>query len=99
MSAHGKSNVAALVKKYAGENMLVIADGAAFCCEMEKLNQFIEGGANVSLYLPESFEWIILKSGLIEGVEEILARSYDFVESTEFLSWERYFSAIFIEKN
>lgn len=29
--------------------------------------QLIKIGSNVALYLPESFEWLILKSGLIEN--------------------------------
>ena len=46
--------------------MLVVADGAAFGCEMEKIMQLIRLGRRIILYLPESFEWLVLKSGIIE---------------------------------
>lgn len=97
-SAHGKSNVITLLRRHFDKSILVIADGAAFGCEMDKINQIIESGGNISLYLPESFEWIILKSGLIDGVEEILSHPYDFIESSEFFSWERFFSDVLREK-
>ena len=42
----------------------MIADGAAFGSEMEKLMRLIKGYPNIALYLPESFEWLILKSGV-----------------------------------
>ena len=41
---------------------------------------------NIKLYLPESFEWIILKSGLIEGkkLKEILEKPEEYIDSREF---------------
>lgn len=52
------------------------------------------------MYLPESFEWIILKSGVLEGkdLNEILERPEEFIESSEFVSWERFFYR-FIDKD
>ena len=34
---------------------------------MEKLHKLSRIHRNIKLYLPESFEWIILNAGLIEG--------------------------------
>ena len=65
-SAHGKSNIFTVIVKSPDEKTLVIADGAAFGSEMEKLMRLIKNHPNIVLYLPESFEWLILKSGLIE---------------------------------
>lgn len=42
------------------EEICVIADGAAFGPEMEKLYSLAEQKKNVKMYLPESFEWMIL---------------------------------------
>lgn len=64
---------------------------------MEKL---IGRKQNVLLYLPESFEWLILKSGIVNDkeVRDILLAPQEYIESGEYLSWERYFSALLIEK-
>ena len=46
--------------------------------------RLIEGGKCVSLYLPESFEWIILRSGLLKDseVDKILDGPEKYVESS-----------------
>jgi hypothetical protein len=53
----------------------------------------------VKCYLPESFEWLILKSGQIDGkvVQDILQHPEDFIESREYFSWERFFTVLLIE--
>lgn len=55
---------------------------------------------NIKLYLPESFEWIILSSGVIEGkdISEILEQPEKFIESQEYFSWERYFTSLLSQK-
>lgn len=99
ISAQGKSNIFATVVKHMDENVLIIADGAAFGAEMGKLNQLLEWNQNINLYLPESFEWLILSSGLIEdsGLLGKLEHSEDYIESKEYFSWERYFTAQLIQ--
>ena len=51
---------------------------------------------NIKLYLPESFEWLILKSGLVDGrkVQTILEVPENYIESSEYFSWERYFTKL-----
>lgn len=99
ISASGKSNIFAAVVKHPDERILVIADGAAFGSEMEKLVQLIKTDSDVALYLPESFEWLILKSGLIEegSIADILEHPEDYIESKDYFSWERYFTALLIQ--
>lgn len=99
ISAHGKSNIFAEIVKHLNEKILVIADGAAFGSEMEKLVRLIKGYSNIALYLPESFEWIILKSGVTGDSEiaEMLKHPEDYIESKEFFSWERYFTVQIIQ--
>ena len=48
--------------------------------------------------MPESFEYLILKSGLISTKElsNILVSTSDYVESEEYESWERYFTHLLI---
>ena len=96
ISAQGKSNIFANVVDHLNEKILVIADGAAFGSEMEKLVRLMKEHPNITLYLPESFEWIILKSGIIEdrNIAEMLEYPEDYIESKDFFSWERYFTAL-----
>ena len=48
---------------------------------------------NLMLYLPESFEWIILKSGVLSSkkLEDILAHPEMYIDSRKYFSWERFF--------
>lgn len=63
---------------------------------MNRLYRQSEKYKNIKLYLPESFEWSILKSGMIEEkkLKEILEKPEDYIDSREFLSWERYFAKL-----
>lgn len=99
VSARGKSNVFSAVKNYLSESILVIADGAAFGCEVGKLMQLAEQYSNIMLYLPESFEWLILKAGLVEGneIKEVLEHPEEQIESQEYFSWERYFTVKLVQ--
>lgn len=99
VSANGKSNVYRCICQADAETILVIADGAAFGPEMEKIVG-LQKAKNVILYLPESFEWLILKSDLIRDgeVHQILEKPSDFVESSEYFSWERFFTQLLIQK-
>lgn len=64
-SAGGKTKLYSLLCGMKDETC-VIADGAAIGAEMEKLHKLSRIHRNIKLYLPESFEWIILNAGLIE---------------------------------
>ena len=98
-SAGGKTKLYSLLCGMKDETC-VIADGAAIGAEMEKLHKLSQIHRNIKLYLPESFEWIILNAGLIEGkdISEILAQPEKFIESQEYFSWERYFTRLLSQK-
>ncbi len=98
-SAGGKTKLYSLLCGVK-EETCVIADGAAIGAEMEKLYKLSQMNENIKLYLPESFEWIVLSSGLIEGkdVSEILDQPEKFIESQEYFSWERYFAKLLSQK-
>ncbi|MBQ7498468.1 MAG: translation initiation factor 2 [Selenomonas sp.] len=95
VSAKGKSNIAEAILN-SSEAVVVIADGAAFGPEMERVTELMKTRDDVYLYLPESFEWLILQSGLVEkeGLSEMLARPYDYVDSEKFFSWEQFFTEV-----
>ncbi len=99
LSAKGKSNLKQTVAQ-SKKQVLVVADGAAIGSEMNELYQLMKLELSVKCYLPESFEWLILKSGLIDGkmVRNILEHPEDFVESSEYFSWERFFTALLVEQ-
>lgn len=101
VSAGGKSNIfAEVIQNLKEEKVLVIADGAAFGPEMDRLMKLAQQKNNILLYLPESFEWMILKSGILDDKEVriILAAPQEYIESEEYFSWERFFTALLIEK-
>lgn len=96
VSAGGKSNLFNIVKKIENEEVCVIADGAAIGPEMNRLYECTLKKNNVHLYFPESFEWLVLNSGLISGknIISILEHPEEYADSKEFFSWERFFTKI-----
>lgn len=99
-SMNGKSNIFHYLNIHKNEKILVIADGAAFGSEIDRVLRLISGRKNMALYLPESFEWLILSSGVLKNnsVTEILSAPYDYVESEKYFSWERFFTAVLIDE-
>ena len=78
----------------------MIADGAAFGSELEKIYQLMEAQPNkITLYLPESFEWLVLRSGILgsQTPKEILNHPSDNIESSLYFSWEQYFTDLLIQ--
>ena len=100
ISAGGKTNIRRSITDNEGKNILAIADGAAFGSEMNEIFLYVQRHPEVSLYLPESFEWLILKSGLIDGnrVADILQHTEDFAESSEYFSWERFYTKLIVSE-
>ena len=99
VSANGKSNIYRMISAIEEKNVLVIADGAAFGAEIRDIveRQRLYPG-RLGIFLPESFEWLILKSGLVSdpGWEKIAVPEL-FVDSAQYPSWERYFTALLVE--
>ena len=99
-SADGKSNIMLKLMESGDTRVLVVADGAAFGAEMEKVYSFHKlHPGKVTLYLPESFEWLILKSGILgeHTPTDILADPSAFIDSCEFFSWEQFFTHLLRE--
>lgn len=98
ISASGKSNIYNCVLENNNKRILIFADGAAFGSEIDSLVK-LHKKFDLIMYLPESFEWLILKSELFNNIEikNILASPSDYIESSEYLSWERFFTKTLIE--
>lgn len=101
ISAGGKSNIHSLIanNSFKGE-IMVIADGAAFASQMNKLHRLIRDMKNIHLFLPESFEWLILRADILRDRDtlKVLDAPEEYIESGDFLSWERFFSSYLVEK-
>ena len=99
-SAGGKSNIFHLLEQLGAERICVIADGAAIGPEIDRLYKYKKKKKNIHLYFPESFEWLILQSGLIQGkdIQAILENPEDYIDGREYFSWERYFTSLLIER-
>ena len=102
ISADGKSNIIQKLEENRDikGTKLIIADGAAFGSEMRELNVYLNNIENAALYAPESFEWLLLSCNIIPNinVQNILQKPEDYIESKDFVSWERFFTALLIDK-
>ena len=100
-SAGGKSNILRTVREKGTEKeVLIVADGAAFGPEMDRSMMFLQGHKNVHLYVPESFEWLILSANVLDDLEirRILNDPSAYIESSEYYSWERFFTKVLTER-
>ena len=79
----------------------VIADGAAIGPEMNGLYEISHKKKNIHLYLPESFEWIVLKSGLIDDreIRKILETPELFIDSKKIFQLGKIFYKLTYRKN
>ena len=98
-SAHGKSNIFGVLMQSSNPQTLVVADGAAFGADMEKVYQLstLRPG-HITLFLPESFEWLLLKAGVIRSAEidRILQAPTNHIDSEKYFSWEQFFTALLV---
>ena len=99
-SAGGKTKLFSKLLDCDGKRICIVADGAAIGPEMDALYKTALKNSNIKLYLPESFEWIILSSGLLEDkeVKAILDAPENYIESQIYFSWERYFTKLLVDK-
>ena len=97
-SAGGKSGIYRSILESKDERILVIADGAAFGPEMERVMS-LNRVKRMACFLPESFEWLILRSGLVKKKElqSILKNPSIFIESEKYFSWEQLFTKLLVD--
>lgn len=103
-SAGGKSNILGILQEKLldkeQKETLVIADGAAFGPEMAHISQLLRGNVNIKLYLPESFEWLLLYADIFNKpfIRKRLEEAENYIESEKYFSWERYFTNLLMEE-
>ncbi len=100
ISAKGNANIYNTILQREEKNLLVIADGAAFGQEIERV-KYLGKYKNITLYLPESFEWLILNSKLFyKGeIKDILKAPYNYIDSEEYYTWERFFTELLVQES
>ena len=100
ISSNGNGNLIKQVKELKTGDTLVIADGAAFGSLMEScLNAFrVQSSRRISLWLPESFEYLILKSNILksEKLMEIMENIPEYVDCEKYESWENFFTELLV---
>ena len=71
-------------------DILVIADGAAFGAMIEKCLEIFgsEDNRRITGWFPESFEYLILCSGLVDtkNLKDILENTWEYVDCKEYVS-------------
>ena len=99
ISSGGKSGVYRELASHHEEKVVVIADGAAFGSEIgDVVMQQNLHPNRVGIYLPESFEWVILNSGAVMLKDsDKLTSPEDYADSVDYMSWEQYFTELLID--
>ncbi|MBO6148118.1 MAG: translation initiation factor 2 [Lachnospiraceae bacterium] len=100
MSAEGNAGIyPRIIEIGSSEDILLIADGAAFGSYVDKVVHLRQLRGHIAIYFPESFEWMVLKSGIIKGrdILNMLESPEEYIDSKEYMSWERFFTALLIE--
>lgn len=95
VSAGGNSSIFGWLQKHKAERVVVVADGAAFGAEMDRVMKLQKQNPDrIRICLPESFEWMILSSGLIktESIADVIGNPNAYVESRDYFSWEQFFT-------
>ncbi|MCR4566975.1 MAG: translation initiation factor 2 [Pseudobutyrivibrio sp.] len=97
-SAKGKSNIYEAIRNNSNQSVLAIVDGAAFGSEIGKIMGYLSvNDINCVIYAPESFEYLILKSGIIDVPAEVLENTYQYADSKSYISWENYYTDYLIQ--
>lgn len=101
VSADGKSNIVSKLKQVVTQGykkIMIIADGAAFGSCANKLRDEISGtkayDVELCIVLPESFEYLILKSGLCDMFcsKDVITNTKDYANTLKYYSWEDFYT-------
>lgn len=94
--AHGRDDIINKLRK-AKQHTLVVADGAAFGFNMPEVYSAVSS-CEGALILLESFEYAILKSGIVHS-KDVRLDTLDSpeVQSTVYSSWEQYYTDLLID--
>jgi len=100
-SADNNSGIYKWLSEHIDQKVFVVADGAAFGSEMNRIMELKKRYPdNITICLPESFEWLILKSGLltISDLGSIIENPSDYIDCEKYFSWEQFFVKYLVEQ-
>lgn len=100
ISANGKDNVYNTVVENAHKYncVYVIVDGSAFGNCIGRIMKDWVTYSNVYIFTPESFEYLLLLAQPFYRLEkDKIDRPYEYCDTKQFISWERYFTHILCE--
>lgn len=93
ISANGKGNIKRVLAEHRNQKVLAVVDGAAFGPQMQECMEIISASdQKIALYAPESFEYLILESGVVEIPKTILEETWNYADSVKYFSWEEFFT-------
>ena len=95
-SAGNNAGIYSKLNEGHGGSVFVVADGAAFGSEVDRVLKLQAlYPANITVCLPESFEWLLLRSGLVDvpDLADVLENTSEHVDSEDYFSWEQFFAA------
>ena len=100
--AHGNGNILNTLKQNKTlKNRMIFADGAVFGAYYTEIFEYIINNYldNVLIWLPESFEYLILTSGIAGNIDaKYLEFTYDYADTIEYETWEQYYTKLLIEQ-
>lgn len=100
ISAYGKTKIVPLLRAQKGKRTLVIADAAALGAEIHDICEYKEfSGEQIDLFLPECFEWLVLKAHILgndSNVNNILSNPIEYIYCEKYFSWEQFFEATLV---
>ena len=99
ISSLGKTKIIKTISKHPEKKIVIVADGAAFGAEMaDMVQQQKLFNGKLAIFLPESFEWLVLSSGVIQGIDQdMMDHPEMYAESQKYMSWEQYFTDLLIK--
>ncbi len=97
IAAGGNGNILKTAEE-CENNILIVADGAAFGPQMANIYG-LASRRNYNLFLPESFEWLILNSNIIKKkeIKMVLENPCAYIRSEDFFTWEQFFTAFLVD--
>lgn len=96
-SGGNNAGLVAWLNDHADQHVFAIADGAAFGAYAQRVLRLQENHRDtMAICLPESFEWLLLASGLLHSdvVDKALEDPSAQVDSVAFSSWEQFFTQL-----
>lgn len=99
VTAYGKSKVLAMLRQSheGGKKAVAIVDGAAFGPEMNRVHEWLKWHDDCAVFAPESFEYLVLSSGVIDVPDKVLTETYNYADSMKYMSWEQFYTAYLIQ--